>query len=73
MMEELQAIVIDNGSFFCKAGFSNGNLPKNFVSIVGYKRYEGWKTKSDFYVGTEVYQCYSCFFVQISSDSRNNN
>lgn len=62
MMEELQAIVIDNGSFFCKAGFSNGNLPKKFVSIVGYKRYEGWKTKSDFYVGTEVYQGYSCFF-----------
>lgn len=52
MIEELQAIVIDNGSFFCKAGFSNGNLPKNFVSIVGYNRYEGWKTKSDFYVGT---------------------
>ena len=38
-------------------------MEKNFVSIVGYNRYEGWITKSDFYVGTE-YQGYSCFLYK---------
>lgn len=40
MANETQTIVIDNGSCFCKVGFSNENVPRsNFDSVVGYSKY----------------------------------
>ena len=37
--EEVSALVIDNGSFMCKAGFAGGDAPKAVIpSIVGRPR-----------------------------------
>eukprot|EP00727_Mastigamoeba_balamuthi_P004144 m51a1_g13727 putative actin (377) ;mRNA; r:121854-123089 len=52
--EDVQAIVIDNGSYMCKAGFSGGDAPRAvFPSIVGRPRHMGLGQK-DSYVGDEA-------------------
>ena len=40
MDSEVQALVIDNGSGMCKAGFAGDDAPRAvFPSIVGFPRY----------------------------------
>ena len=57
-MEEEQPIVIDNGSGYCRAGFSGEEGPRSLIpSYVGYPKYD--KTiiddyKKDFYVGNDA-------------------
>jgi len=42
MGEEVQALVIDNGSGMCKAGFAGDDAPRAvFPSIVGRPRHTG--------------------------------
>ena len=42
MEEEVQALVIDNGSGMCKAGFAGDDAPRAvFPSIVGRPRHTG--------------------------------
>ncbi len=42
MSEEVQALVIDNGSGMCKAGFAGDDAPRAvFPSIVGRPRHTG--------------------------------
>ena len=39
-MEDTAALVVDNGSGMCKAGFAGDAVPKTvFPSIIGYPRY----------------------------------
>ncbi|KAM9987799.1 hypothetical protein ACTFIZ_003152 [Dictyostelium cf. discoideum] len=48
--EDVQALVIDNGSGMCKAGFAGDDYPRAiFPSIVGHSRHTG-----DAYVGDEA-------------------
>ena len=56
MTEEVKTIVIDNGSFFCKVGFSCEKEPRsNFVSIVGYDYYiRSLSHEREYYVGTNA-------------------
>lgn len=60
MANETQTIVIDNGSCFCKVGFSNENDPRsNFDSIVGYNKYVSsvcyeFVKKKEYYVGSNA-------------------
>src|SRR5690554_1195117 len=55
--EEVQAIVIDNGSGMCKAGFAGDDAPRAvFPSIVGYPRVlrDGFIGQKVSYVGDEA-------------------
>merc|ERR1712063_131548 len=56
--EEVQALVIDNGSGMCKAGFAGGDAPRAvFPSIVGRPRHQGVMVgmgQKDAYVGDEA-------------------
>ncbi|EGC40048.1 hypothetical protein DICPUDRAFT_74418 [Dictyostelium purpureum] len=56
--EEVQALVIDNGSSMCKAGFAGDEAPKAvFPSIIGRIRYSGFMVgmgKKDTYIGDEA-------------------
>jgi len=58
-MSESSAIVIDNGSGMCKAGFAGDDAPRAvFPSIVGRPRYQGIMVgmgQKDCYVGEEAY------------------
>jgi len=58
-MSENSAIVIDNGSGMCKAGFAGDDAPRAvFPSIVGRPRYQGIMVgmgQKDCYVGEEAY------------------
>ncbi|KAM9974666.1 hypothetical protein ACTFIW_008128 [Dictyostelium discoideum] len=57
--EEVQAIVIDNGSDICKAGFAGDDAPRAvFQSIVGRPRYTGVMDvmgQKDSYIGDEAH------------------
>ena len=57
-MEEVQALVIDNGSGMCKAGFAGDDAPRAvFPSIVGRPRHTGVMVgmgQKDSYVGDEA-------------------
>ncbi|EAL62676.1 hypothetical protein DDB_G0289489 [Dictyostelium discoideum AX4] len=57
--EEVQAIVIDNGSDMCKAGFAGDDAPRAvFQSIVGRPRYTGVMDvmgQKDSYIGDEAH------------------
>lgn len=58
MTEEIQSIVIDNGSGICKAGFSGDDAPRAaFPSIIGRPKHQsvmvGMDTK-DLYIGEEA-------------------
>ena len=45
-MSEIQALVIDNGSYMCKAGFAGDDAPRAvFPSIVGRYRHSGLKIR----------------------------
>ena len=56
--EEVQALVIDNGSGTCKAGFAGDDAPRAvFPSIVGRPRHTGVMVgmgQKDYYVGDEA-------------------
>jgi actin-related protein len=56
--EEVQALVIDNGSGMCKAGFAGDDAPRAvFPSIVGRPRHQGVMVgmgQKDSYVGDEA-------------------
>jgi len=58
MAEEVQALVIDNGSGMCKAGFAGDDAPRAvFPSIVGRPRHTGVMVgmgQKDSYVGDEA-------------------
>jgi actin len=58
MAEELSAIVLDNGSGMCKAGFAGDDAPRAvFPTIVGRPREKGTMTgmgQKDSYVGDEA-------------------
>jgi actin len=58
MGEEVQALVIDNGSGMCKAGFAGDDAPRAvFPSIVGRPRHTGVMVgmgQKDSYVGDEA-------------------
>lgn len=42
--DEVAALVIDNGSGMCKAGFAGDDAPRSvFPSLVGRPRYQVWK------------------------------
>jgi hypothetical protein len=56
--EEVQALVVDNGSGMCKAGFAGYDAPRAvFPSIVGRPRHKGVMVgmgQKDAYVGDEA-------------------
>ena len=58
MTEEVAAIVIDNGSGICKAGFSGEDQPKTlFPAVVGRPKHTGVMINSgsqDTYVGDDA-------------------
>jgi len=58
MQDEVQALVIDNGSGMCKAGFAGDDAPRAvFPSIVGRPRHTGVMVgmgQKDSYVGDEA-------------------
>ena len=58
MDAEFQALVIDNGSGMCKAGFAGHDSPRTvFPSIVGRPRHKGvmiGMCQKDSYVGDEA-------------------
>ena len=58
MDEEIAALVIDNGSGMCKAGFAGDDAPRAvFPSIVGRPRHQGVMVgmgQKDSYVGDEA-------------------
>jgi len=58
--EEVQALVVDNGSGMCKAGFAGDDAPRAvFPSIVGRPKHPGIMVgmdKKDSYVGDEAQQ-----------------
>ncbi len=58
MSDEVQALVIDNGSGMCKAGFAGDDAPRVvFPSIVGRYRRDGvmvGMSARDSYVGDEA-------------------
>merc|ERR1712188_107834 len=58
MEDEVQALVIDNGSGMCKAGFAGDDAPRAvFPSIVGRPRHKGVMVgmgQKDSYVGDEA-------------------
>jgi actin beta/gamma 1 len=55
---EVQALVVDNGSGMCKAGFAGDDAPRAvFPSIVGRPRHKGVMVgmgQKDAYVGDEA-------------------
>ena len=55
-MYELQALVVDNGSGMCKAGFAGDDAPRAvFPSVVGRPKHAGvMLAQKDFYVGDEA-------------------
>jgi actin len=57
-MEEVAALVVDNGSGMCKAGFAGDDAPRAvFPSIVGRPRHKGVMVgmgQKDSYVGDEA-------------------
>ena len=58
MGDEVQALVVDNGSGMCKAGFAGDDAPRAvFPSIVGRPRHQGVMVgmgQKDSYVGDEA-------------------
>ena len=58
MGDEIQALVVDNGSGMCKAGFAGDDAPRAvFPSIVGRPRHKGVMVgmgQKDSYVGDEA-------------------
>jgi len=56
--DEVQALVVDNGSGMCKAGFAGDDAPRAvFPSIVGRPRHKGVMVgmgQKDAYVGDEA-------------------
>merc|ERR1712037_157114 len=58
MGDEVQALVVDNGSGMCKAGFAGDDVPRAvFPSIVGRPRHQGVMVgmgQKDSYVGDEA-------------------
>jgi len=58
MSDEVQALVVDNGSGMCKAGFAGDDAPRAvFASIVGRPRHKGVMVgmgQKDAYVGDEA-------------------
>ena len=53
--DQVQAIVLDNGSSMCKAGFSGEDAPRAvFPSIVGHPRHQGVADLKVSYVGEEA-------------------
>merc|ERR1712173_131682 len=56
--DEVQALVVDNGSGMCKAGFAGDDAPRSvFPSIVGRPKYEGIMPgmgQKEVYVGDEA-------------------
>ena len=61
MAEEVAALVIDNGSGMCKAGFAGDDAPRAvFPSIVGRPRHQGVMVgmgQKDSYVGDGMLSC----------------
>ena len=53
--EDVQALVVDNGSGMCKAGFAGDDAPRAvFPSIVGRPKHPGIMDLKDAYVGDEA-------------------
>ena len=56
--EEVQALVVDNGSGMCKAGFAGDDAPRSvFPSIVGRPKHKGIMVgmdQKDAYIGDEA-------------------
>ena len=55
---DLQALVVDNGSFMCKSGFAGDHFPRDvFPSLIGIPCYQGVMVgtgQKDSYVGDEA-------------------
>lgn len=67
--DDVAALVVDNGSGMCKAGFAGDDAPRAvFPSIVGRPRHqvnEKKKKKKHLFkqkIYTNIYTCYSNFF-----------
>ena len=42
--EDVAALVVDNGSGLCKAGFAGDDAPRAvFPSVVGHPKYQAWE------------------------------
>ena len=55
MDEDVAALIIDNGSCMCKAGFAGDDAPRVvFPSFVGRPRHQGGMGQKDSYVGDEA-------------------
>nr|XP_010338649.1 actin, cytoplasmic 1-like [Saimiri boliviensis boliviensis] len=58
MDDDITAVVVDNGSGMCKAGFAGDDAPRaNFPSVVGRPRHQGLLVdmgQKDYYVGDEA-------------------
>ena len=53
--DDVQALVVDNGSGMCKAGFAGDDAPRAvFPSIVGRPKHLGGMDQKDAYVGDEA-------------------
>src|SRR5690242_19973083 len=61
MSEEVQALVIDNGSGMCKAGFAGDDAPRAvFPSIVGRPRHTGVMVG----MGQKVFLSFICDLIE---------
>lgn len=58
--EDVAALVVDNGSGMCKAGFAGDDAPRAvFPSIVGRPRYQvNYCTNGRWYIYINDYYCY---------------
>lgn len=65
MEDEIAALVVDNGSGMCKAGFAGDDAPRAvFPSIVGRPRHQVINTSSAILI-TEIFLLYPlyCIFI----------